>query len=662
MDRRVFVMGSVVGAGSVAACGCGGGASAVAAPVATAPLANQATAAVAVETPISVAPPAQVVATALRVDGRYRTDQPQLFVAPPKGVTKSTGGSFYEFPARASVANPKSALGMPGIGPTYAYVDLTSGWAWTNKNGDWIDVAGVPQGKAPHWTGVSVLGKTVLDATLGVKASFDQKRWNAYIVQGTGRSVFTTDQHATPPFQTVNYADGTTARLECTAAVAFEASSSYAQGGAQAVAVENGRHVAMEFERPKKAVASATLTLQVQSANGTINGFLVNPPVNTEPVMTGLANGYPGDIGITANPDVIFAHAYEDTKAPSDFLGPDGINVYSNAKWSPDVFNPALAKDKDRLPHIHQGKWIKNIANASVIKSGYAGEGFKPLAPGLGAVRVFIPGTKAADGAAVGYGGGYGCDMAMYLPDELCGWLDEIYIRYYVRLGDHGAEYLSDIKMLRTQAEAAANYALHGGKFGIGASHWTQYGGNNNVGGGNIGWTNRNAWEEYPADIGSGAMRPGVHSWDMIGYNGSMGSIGGLGAAMYPGYWYCIESRLKLNTVDVSATPFTADPAKNLKDAEIDVWIDGRKVLEMRNFSYRRLPLDYGGPETWNNVTKIGKTPLANGLLVPIRNLGVTAITLNDYNGGVQPATSDRVKFYAGLVVSKKPIGMMSGI
>jgi hypothetical protein len=158
-------------------------------------------------------------------------------------------------------------------------------------------------------------------------------------------------------------------------------------------------------------------------------------------------------------------------------------------------------------------------------------------------------------------------------------------------------------------------------------------------------------------------MQPGVHSWDMLGYNGLMGSIGGLGAAMYPGFWYCIESRLKLNTVDLSTTPFTADPAKNLNDAEIDIWIDGRKVLAMRNFSYRKLPLDYSsGPGTFNSTSKMGRTPIANGLLVPIRNLGVTAVTLNDFNGGVLPAGTDRVKFYAGLVVSKKPIGMMGGI
>ncbi len=575
-----------------------------------------------------------------------------MFVAPPTGVVKSTGGSYYEIPARDSVASPRSALGMAGVGPTHSYVDVGSGWAWKNKGGDWVDSAGVSQGPSPHWRAA---GSVSIDMTAALKAV---KKWNAFVIKGGG--TFSSNYSTNPPSQSVVYTDGSTQELRCTLAVAFEPSSAYAQGGAPTVAVGGGKSAVIEFERPEKPVASAVLNL---TYTGTLEGYLVNPPLNTEPVMTGLAAGYPLDAGVKSNPDVIFAHDYKDGTGKADWMGPDGINVYSNALWSPDVFDPTARKDTSRLPHIHQGKWIKNIANASLIDSRHQGEGFQPLAPGLGAIRVLIPGTKAADGAAVGYTGGYGCDMAMYLPDALCGTLDEIYVRYYLRLGSHAPEYLRDIKMLRTEAAAPAQYALHGGKFGIGPSHWTQYGGNNNVGGGNIGWTSRNAWQEFPADIGSGAMRPGVHSWDMLGYDGHMGSIGGLGAAMYPGYWYCIESRLKLNTVDLSATPFTADPSKNLNDAEIDIWIDGRKVLEMRNFSYRKLPLDYSsGPGIWSNATKIGRTPIDRGLLVPIRNLGVTAITLNDYNGGVLPATSDRVKFYAGLVVSKKPIGMMTGV
>ena len=112
MDRRVFVMGTVVGAGTVAASGCNGGSSAAAAtPASGSALANQGAAPITVETPISVARPRPTIAATLRVNGRYRTDQAQLFLTPPPGVVKSNGASYWETPARASVASPKAALG-----------------------------------------------------------------------------------------------------------------------------------------------------------------------------------------------------------------------------------------------------------------------------------------------------------------------------------------------------------------------------------------------------------------------------------------------------------------------------------------------------------------------------------------------------------------------
>ena len=652
MDRRVFIMGTV--AGGVVSTGCDGNGPAAAL------LAKGGEAGSAVQPPL-----------ARPVAERYRTERPLLFLSPPTGLTKTAEGSGWETAARASVSGPKAGYGYGGTGPTFSHVDLASDWAWRNRNGDWIDAAGTSQGPAPHWNVAAnnVSAETftyAIDATRGVKAAYEGKRWNAYIVRGanSGRS-FTTPHHASPPFMTVTYEDGKTARLKCTAAVGFEPSSSYATGGAPIVQVAQDRVAAIEFERPTQAVRSAILTLPVvqhATGPGSISGFLVDPPLNTEPVLPGLAVAYPRDSGIRVHAQVIFAHSYADGTKESDWIEQKNLNVYNTAFWSPHVFDPNAKKDMDRLPFIHQGRWTKTKGNASLVASNYGGEGFEPLAPGLGAIRVNIPGSSVADGGAVGYGGGFGCDLAMYLPDDMCGVLDEIYIRYYLRLGIHAPEYLANTKMYRTEPGAQAQYAQHGGKFGIGASHWTHYGGNNNIGGGNIGWTNRNGWTEYPPDVVGGGVRCGVHSWDMIGYDRHFGSIGGLGAAMYPGHWYCLESRLKLNTVDTSTSPFNADPAKNLDDAELDIWLDGRKVLEMRNFSYRKLPLDYGGPESFDRKIKLGRTPLDKKFLVPIRQLGVTAITMNDYNGGVMPAGADRAKFYAGLVVAKKPIGPMAGL
>ncbi len=602
---------------------------------------------------------------------RYRTELDRLFLVPPEGVVKAGSGGRWMTPARDSVASPKSSYDYGSVGPTSTYVDVGSGWEWKHKNGDWIDAKGVSQGPAPHWSCSGATGRRqalnyVVDATAGVRAASGAQRWNAYILRCSGGNCsVASNWHSTAPVIDVEYEDGTQAKLACLAGVVLEPSSSYAQGGNPVLGLRNGRHAVLEFEKPSRAVRKAVLSLPiVDEGDGKwlLSAFLADPPLNTEPVMSGLAAGYERDAGIRAHRDVIFSHLYQDGTKESDWIEQKDLNVYNTEFWSPHVFDARAEKNTNKLPFIHQGRWVKVRRHASLVSSSFRGEGFQALAPGLGALRVNMPGRNAADGNNVGDGGGLGCDLALYLPDDLCGLLDEVYIRYYMRLGIYAPERLQDIKMYRSSEKDAARYAVHEGKFGIGASHWTHYGGNNNRGGGNMGWTNRNAFKEYPADVVGGGMRPGVHSWDMLGYDGHWGSIGGLGAALYPGHWYCIETRLKLNTVDTSRSPFDADPAKNLEDAEMDVWLDGRKVLEMRNFSYRKLPLNYSTSGSFDRKAKTRPTPPERKLLVPIRQLGVTAITLNDYNGGILPATSDRAKFYAGLVVSKAPIGPMRGL
>lgn len=651
MDRRAFIVGTAASGLTVAGCSQegaqAGGAPAGAGGAAAGP---------------ALAPSPY----------RYRTDLPRLFLVPPQGVVAGADGGRWESPARASVLDPKSAYSYGGVGPTATHVDVGSAWKWKNRNGDWIDTAGLPQGTRPHWSCTPVSQRTApgdytVDATVGVQAALQPGRWNAYIVRCMdGSCALASNWHAAPPYMEVEYADGGTGRLACLAGVQLELSSSYSQGGNPVVGMRKGRHAVFEFEKPARAVRKASLRLRMPDEGDgrwRLDAFLADPPLNTEPVMPGAAAAFTRDAGILSHKEVIFTHRYEDGTKDSDWIEQSDLNIYNTAFWSPHVFDPSAKKDERRLPFVNQGRWVKVRRNASLVASSYRGEGFAPLAQGLGALRVNTPGRPtAADGETTGDGGGFGCDLALYLPDELCGVLDEVYVRYYLRLGIYPPEYLKDIKMLRAYAKSAAQYAVHGGKFGIGASHWTQYGGNNNSGGGNTGWTNRNAWMEYPADVEGGGTRPGIHSWDMLGYDAYWGSMGGLGSALYPGHWYCIETRLKLNTVDTSRSPFEADPAKNLDDAEMDVWLDGRKVLEMRNFSYRKLPLIYDSTSRFDRKTKLWATPLEKKYLVPIRQLGVTAITLNDYNGGVLAASSDRAKFYTGLVVSKGPIGPMQGL
>ena len=303
-----------------------------------------------------------------------------------------------------------------------------------------------------------------------------------------------------------------------------------------------------------------------------------------------------------------------------------------------------------------QGKWIAKQTNIPVdlVSSSYSGEGFQPLLPGMGALKVTILATDVVDGGADGYAGSLGSDLWMLLPESDIGLLDRLFVRYYMRLGDYTATKITDKKMLRNAPGSTAYYALAGGKIGIGQHHWSHYGGNNNIGGGNGGWTNRLTFNEHPLDAGAGGVAIGQHAWDMIGVNFPYGSEGGMGGSIYPGYWYCIEIDLKLNTIDMTGV-------NNLSDAELNVYIDGRLVTHRTGFSYRKGPLDYTpGASSFDSASRMfTHTDPANGL-PPFRQIGHMGIAMNDFQGGTLKTDHDRTVFYTGLVVSKSYIGPMS--
>ena len=263
---------------------------------------------------------------------------------------------------------------------------------------------------------------------------------------------------------------------------------------------------------------------------------------------------------------------------------------------------------------------------------------FAPLAPGIGALKVRIPTQPGVDGDAFGYSGAFGSQCYMYLPEPISGLLQEIYCRFYLRIGDNGTpKPIADTKMFRNTGNNA-NYAVAGGKFGIGATHWSFWGGNNNVGGGNLGWSGRYSWLEIPSDSKDSGIVPGIHAYDNVGINFPIGKTG-YGSALYKNEWYCIESRLKLNT-------WTTDGSKTT-DGEMDVWIDGKLASQQRNFSFRKGPLDY-----------VTATPLT--ARPPFRELGVVDIVMNLYQGGVMLADHDMTFFHTGLVTSTSYIGPMN--
>lgn len=587
---------------------------------------------------------------------RYYTDGPFLFDAPPLGVVADPASPLrYITPARSSVASPKSDYQWGTFGPTSTRV--VGSWLWENSGGDFINSAGTPQATtSPHfsWSANAVTSGShtySVDVTTAMQTVRAGNRYNAWFLRATASTWrgLATNFHASPPYIDVVYSDASTARLACRIGAYIDASSAFGRAGAPTAGVGYGDKAAFEFERPTKTVSSATLVIVVESHTAiasTISAFLANPTLNTNPVLVGIADGYVLDEGIEAHPSVIMVHRPVDTSVVGDHFRANLPDYERRASWSPHLFDHTQSPDITKLPYVGDGKFAGG-GNVSVVPSTYTGDGYQKLADGLAAFRVLIPGVAAADGSATGYSGAHGVTAMAFLPEEHCGLLGEVYVRFYLYLAPAATDALADMRMYRTEAVQPAEYAIHGGKFGLGASQWTPFGGNSGTGGGPRGWTNRFAWQEVPGDVNAtNAIRAGIHSWDMLGYDMMFGQQGGLGLEFHPANWYCVETRLKLNTVDLlSETPQTANPSLNESDAEIEAWIDGRRVMLRVGFSYRALPLpavDTGDV----------RTP-------PIRRLGVREITFNDFQGGLLPSLTDRIKFYSALVVSTEYIGPM---
>lgn len=596
-------------------------------------------------------PPARPVEPVL---GKYRSTQPWLFVDTRASTpTQAGAGSYFETPARATVAAPAAAYNWGTVGPSYRCVEQYGDWAWTHPGGDWINAAGVAQGTSDaHFSFAAnavASGASVYqtDITAAVEAARAAGRWNAYIVKcgGARRAIASHHQPTLPaPQISVTYRDGTSATLRCVACVRLTGGTAYTMVGDPEPLIDAA--VALEFERATKPVAGATLHLAITrhtSTPATVSGYLANPPQNIAVVQHGLALAYPGDVGLQADPAVLFAHRYDDGTTLADWVHPwSSLNVWETSNWSPHLFGLGAA-DATKLPYRYNGapapgKWFfkQPTASVSLVRSDYTGEGFAPLAAGLGALRVVTPGAPAPDGASFPPSGGLGADLWAVFDEPRCGTLDRVYTRFYMRIGSAPAP-LASTKMFRQNA-GTAYYATRGGKFGPGVHHWTYYGGNNNVGGGNIGWTNRGAWREIPADAPVGGVVPACHSWDMIGKNMPWGKDGGLGGALFPDQWYCVEVDCKLNAF----SPTGGSPS----DGVMTIYIDGRVAAVHTGWKYRDGPIDYN------------KTPPTR--LAPFRSMGPIGLLLNDYNGGVLPADRDMVIFYTGIVASTSYVGPMS--
>ena len=585
------------------------------------------------------APPPPVAGAA-----RYRTDSPHLFqtVLSRYIPSRLPGGSPYEHDV---------------WGPTTIYVDPQTGWPWDRAGGDWIDADGVRYGAKP-WASVQTQTQTsaqpqvtayTADVAALVNHCHQGKRWLAVLIRapGVGRTIAAPfGVSAWAPRVKVVYEDGTLGELACCVMCVMSASSAKTDSTSAAMPLP----VVAEFERPLLPVKSAdlrfTITEHWSGNNTAVEVMLLDPPVNIESVQPALAQPA----------GVIGSHTYADGTTLDDVMHDEALNHSDERHFDPAIYGSA-ATDLTKLPHLGAGEWIlssEDRANWSVVNSGYRGEGFVPLSPGVGALRIVMPASPVVDGSVVGYSGTVAANGMLYLPEPLFGRLGRMFVRYYFRIGGPYKATKASRKQVYNSAGSRDDWTTMAGKFGIGIDHSTSWGGVSGTSGGPGGWQMRGSWCDCDAETGGpneGGWAVGHHLYDYNyrnpkghNYGGPdgtaeqerWGQCGGLGGMLYADQWYCLETEMKLNTISDTAPGF-------VPDGELRTWVDGRLAYERTGMVFRNGP--------------VLRPAYVNGQIRPARDLGVRGMWLNWFHGGKTLATFDRTTFYTGLVWGTEYIG-----
>lgn len=574
---------------------------------------------------------------------KYRYQTEYLFQPIPTDFSPSQyGGTPYDW---------------RGHGATALYVDNSSGWHWEHAGGDWIDMNGVPQGPTPWWqsSGPAVTIHAV-DVTAMIQAATANNLWIAMLVKSTSPRVIAGARNEISPVIRVVYDDGTTEGLICRYSARMTTSTSYVQS----TSTGHTLPAVLEFEKPTKPVVSATLkfaTTGGSSGNATISGQLLNPPVNNDPVEYGLASGAGQfDDGLSAFPGVLGVHRYLDGIDRGEYISDCGLTVTSERDYSPHIWDPSQQPNTNLLPFIDCGKWIAAGPQHQLVNSDYEGDGFEPLAPGLGALRVEMPATPGVTNGTVIDSTGTTASIArIYLPDEHYGLLKRIFVRYYVRWGlPLDTSFAKRFEYRRYSSTGTPAWADMAGKWGITPSHTTRWGFSGSSGGG-YGWQMRNSWALRNLEMGDpsgGGISVGLHTFD-FGFNqppghkyGSsdrgkdkmFGQRGGLGGVMWPGHWYCVEMEVDLNTVMMDAPGWIAD-------GSVNSWIDGRPAFKRSGMVMRSLPIQ--------------TPPYVASSTRPARELGHAYLDFNWYHGGTTENPVDMTLFVTGLAWGTEYIGPM---
>ncbi|HUU91047.1 MAG TPA: DNRLRE domain-containing protein [Phycisphaerae bacterium] len=438
---------------------------------------------------------------------------------------------------------------------------------WQNLMGDWRDAADTPQGAKPYARARIVDDDTAKPVEWDVTALVGE--WLAgkhpnqgFFLRSLGgtfrfRSREYADKAARPQL-VLTTADGTVT-LAPEADTYLDRSTYRSQGNSDTLLAG---HALVRFDlsavKAQPRIAKAVLRLHTYAQYGSGEVVVLRcsqghdlPPSDPIP---GLAEGYRGDRGIAKDPNVIFF---------ADFESDSWADAWTFARGTIDT----VGSDPERR--------------------------FKPL---LGkACRV-----KIAEGNTGAMNVGYQFKKQTGAEPE------EIFFRYYLRLGDDW------------------NQTLQGGKMpGISGTYGVAGWGGRKSDGTN-GWSARGS---FMRSIPKGNPLGGMHPIGTYCYHADQpGTYGDIWPWQkgYRGYlvtnrWYSVEQYLKMNT-----------PGE--KDGVLRAWIDGRPAFEKTDIRFRKAP-----------------------------HLKIEQIWMNVYHGGKKPSPRDQHLFIDNVVIARGYIGPMKG-
>lgn len=458
-------------------------------------------------------------------------------------------------------------------GVTCANFSLAGRLAWQRRLGDWVDRNGEKHGEAEF--GLAQGGRANLSDGIRIDITPLARMWLAgerpntgvllRSLTGQGIMVFQSREHkeGLGPVLELEWDERPPSRHRVLADTTLDCSTFRSVGAGQTIRVGPDNNALIVFDLPNgeaKVLTRATIVLTPTRLFGRtlqIGAFSTQPSwaVESTPATNGLAAERRGDEGLADHPQVVYF---------ADFERDD---------WH-SAWNRLTASEMSRVSSDPENGFrpLHGAALKTTLKQG------KNTALNL---RYLF--AEHGDGSE---------------PEE-------IYFRYYLRLGDDW------------------NPDVEGGKLPGIAGTYGRGGWGMRPSDGTNGWSARGAFAVATPAKGNVPIQTPIGSYvyhaDMRGNSGHYwGWNRGPGGLLQNNRWYAIEQYLKLNS-----------PGEN--NGVFKAWIDGHLVYERLELNFRI-----------------------------VDDLRIESIWLNVYHGGVKPSPQDMSLYIDNVVIARKYIGPIS--